>query len=73
MEFKIEYEERINRVNNVTVDVKSEDEGELLTEKLYEAASNWDHPDCIFEALGEMGVPIIDKCIGTEDVEYEIQ
>ena len=72
MIYKIYYEETIKRTNSVTVETDNEEQGEMITNKLNENASNYDHPDCIFEDLRSMNVDVIQTCDGAEECEYEI-
>lgn len=73
MKYTIEYEETIRRINFVTIEVDDEDKGEEIADELYDKASEFDHPDCIFEELNDMGIKIIETCEGAETCEYEIQ
>lgn len=72
MKYTINYEEIIKKTNNITIEVKSEEEGESIADKLYTKASRWDHPDYIFDELRNMGVKILETCEGAEECEYEI-
>lgn len=47
MTYKIYCEETIKRTNSVTIETESEEQGEMIANKLNENASNYDHPDCI--------------------------
>ena len=73
MKYEIEYEETIKRINSVTIEVEDKDEGEDVTDELYDKARYFNHPDDIFVALNDMGVKVIETCEGAEDCEYEIQ
>lgn len=73
MKYKIEYEERISRINSVTIEVDNEDEGESIADKLYDMADGWNHPDDIFCALSDIGKKVVERCEGADDAEYEIQ
>ncbi len=73
MKYTIEYEEIVRKINSITIDVKNEEEGEEVANKLYNKASRYDHPDCIFDDLRNMGIKVIETCEGAEDCEYEIQ
>ena len=72
MKYTIEYEEIVKRINEVTIDVDDEDEGEEIADELAEKARDFDHPDDIFDALDDMGVKVLETCEGAEDCEYEI-
>lgn len=73
MKFTIDYEERITRINSITIEVENEEEGVDIGESLYGMADDWNHPDDIFAALGEMGKKVVERCEGAESAEYEIQ
>lgn len=73
MKYVIEYEEKVKRINSITIEVSDENQGAEIANKLYEEQENFDHPDCIFEELHSMGVKILETCEGAEDCEYEIQ
>ena len=73
MKFTIDYEERVSRVNSVTIEVENEEEGESIADRLCDVAYYWVHPDDIFSALGEMGKKVVERCDGAETAEYEIQ
>lgn len=73
MKFTIDYEERISRVNSVTIEVENEEEGESIADDLYDLAVDWNHPDDILGVLGEMGKKVVERCDGAETAEYEIQ
>ena len=72
MEYTIEYEEVVKRINEVTIEVDNEDEGEEIADELAERTRGFDHPDDIFDALNDMGVKVLETCKGAEDCEYEI-
>jgi hypothetical protein len=73
MKYQIEYEEKITKINTITIKVDNEEDGNDIIDQLYDKAEGYDHPDCIFEDLDDMGVEIIDICEGAETCEYEIQ
>jgi len=73
MKYTIEYEEIVRRINSIIIDVDNEEEGEKVADVLYDKASEYDHPDCIFDDLKDMGIQVIETCEGTEECEYEIQ
>lgn len=73
MEYVIEYEEVVKRINSVTIEVEDEDEGEEIADELYDKARDFYHPDDIFYALDDMGVKVLETCEGAEDCTYEIQ
>ncbi|EXG84466.1 hypothetical protein K413DRAFT_1207 [Clostridium sp. ASBs410] len=73
MKFTIDYEERVSRINSVTIEVEDEEEGEAIADELYDMADSWSHPDDIFGALGEIGKKVVERCEGAESAEYEIQ
>lgn len=73
MKYVIEYEEKVRRINSITIEVNNEDQGEKIADKLYEEQENFDHPDCIFEELHSMGIKILGTLEGAESCEYEIQ
>ncbi len=72
MKYKIEYEEIVKRINNVTIEVDDEEEGEEIADELAEGARDFYHPDDIFYALDDMGVKVLETCEGAEDCKYEI-
>lgn len=72
MKYQIEYEETIKRINSITIEVEDEDEGESIADELYYKRSYFMHPDAIVEALDDMGVKIVEVCLGAENCEYEI-
>ena len=47
MTYKIYCEDIIKRTNSVIIETESEEQGEMIANKLNENASNYDHPDCI--------------------------
>ncbi len=73
MKYVIEYEEKVKRINSITIEVSDENQGEEIADNLYEEQGKFDHPDCIFEELHTMGVKILETCKGAENCEYEIQ
>lgn len=73
MIYTIKYEEIVRRINSVTIGVENENDGEEIADKLYDRVKEFDHPDCIFEELHDMGIKIIETCKGAETCEYEIQ
>lgn len=48
MKFDIYYEETVKRVNKVSIDVKTENEGEEIAGRLCDHSRDWNHPDDIF-------------------------
>ena len=73
MKYTIKYEETVRRINSVTIEVDNENDGEEIADELYDKAEEFDHPDCIFEELHDMGIKIIETCEGAGICEYEIQ
>lgn len=73
MIYTIKYEEIVRRINSVTIGVENENDGKEIADKLYDRVKEFDHPDCIFEELHDMGIKIIETCKGAETCEYEIQ
>ena len=72
MKYIIDYEEVIQKINSVTIEVEDEFEGDEIADKLEDNARNFKHPDDIFDALRDMGVEVIETCEGAEDCEYDI-
>ena len=72
MKYIIDYEEVVQKINSITIEVKDESEGDEIADKLEDKARNFNHPDDIFDALQDMGVKVVDTCEGAEDFEYEI-
>lgn len=70
MKFKIEYEEEVKRINTVTIEVESEEEGEEIADHL--AVMRFQHADDIKYEIGKLGKKITDTCEGAEDCHYEI-
>jgi hypothetical protein len=72
MKYNIEYEEKITRINTITIEVDSEEDGDDIVDDLYCNVPDYDHPDDIFDDLREMGVEVVETREGAEDCEYEI-
>lgn len=72
MKYQIEYEETIKRINSITIKVENEDEGQNVADELCNKENSFVHPDAIVEALDDMGIKIVEICLGAEDCEYEI-
>lgn len=72
MQYTIEYEETVTRINSITIEVESEEEGDEIVEALGKNAGRYDHPDDIFFDLSNMGVKVVETCEGVEDCHYEI-
>jgi len=73
MQYRIDYEEIVKRINSVTIEVADEAEGERIADTLADSAGKFNHPDDIMHALHEMKVPIVETCEGAEDASYAIQ
>ena len=72
MKYDIEYLETVKRINTITIEVESEEQGEKIADELCKKAAEYNHPDDIFFGLEEMGVKVVGKCDGAEECEYEI-
>lgn len=72
MKYEIEYEEKITRINSVTVEVEDECEGKYFSAELERCSHARNHPDDIFDSLEDLDAKIVGRFRGVEDVEYEI-
>ncbi len=72
MHYRIDYEETITRINSITIEVASVEEGDKIVEALDENAGRYDHPDDIICDISKMGAKVIEVCEGVEDCHYEI-
>lgn len=73
MKYKIEYQETIKKINSVDIEVKDENDGEEIADKLCDIVGSFEHPDDIFDILDDMGVKIVETNEGAEYCEYQIQ
>lgn len=72
MQYIIEYEEIVSRINEITIEVKDEDDAEGIVSTLSGICSDFTHPDDILFELEDMGVKVIEFHEGAENCEYEI-
>ena len=72
MQYTFEYEERISKINEITIDVVDEDEAEEILDSLEDKMYRFDHPDDILLELEDMGVRVLEYCEGAENCEYEL-
>lgn len=72
MQYIIEYEETIKKVNSITIEVESEEKGDEIAEELAGKEGWYDHPDDIIFELDKLGVKIVERCEGAEKCSHEI-
>lgn len=73
MNYIIEYEEVVKRINSITIEVEDKEAGEEIADELDEIASDFNCPDDIFDALRDMSAKIVKTYKGTKSCQYEIQ
>ena len=72
MEYKIEYEETVKRVKEITIEVNNEEEGKEIADTLWDESDMYEKPKDIEVTLGMMGVKILEKNEKLERYKCEV-
>ena len=59
MEYKIEYEETVKRVKEITIEVDNEEEGKEIADALWDESDMYEKPKDIKTALEMMDIKIL--------------
>lgn len=72
MKYVIRYQETVQSVNKITIEVENENIGEKIEDALYDKAPKCNSTQDILISLDEMGAKVEEVCEGEENVKYEI-